>query len=91
MRSLFEAAPLPAEAANELEQLLDSGVFEGPLAVRSSSQFEDAFLQPFAGIYTSVMVPNAPSVDRSTRLAQLTSAVKQVYASVYSQEGARDL
>lgn len=51
-----------------------------PLAVRSSSILEDSVLQPFAGVYATVMLPNShPSLD--VRLAQLIEAIKVVYAS----------
>ncbi|MBN1424768.1 histidine kinase [Candidatus Fermentibacteria bacterium] len=51
-----------------------------PLAVRSSSILEDSVLQPFAGVYATVMLPNShPSLD--VRLAQLIEAIKVVYSS----------
>ena len=53
-----------------------------PIAVRSSSLFEDAHYQPFAGLYNTYMLPNSdPSLDR--RLERLLMAVKLVYASTY--------
>ncbi len=54
-----------------------------PIAVRSSGLFEDSLMQPFAGIFETYILPNS---DRSlrTRLHQLASAIKMVYASVYS-------
>ncbi len=62
----------------ELGALLD--VMRCPLAVRSSSILEDSVLQPFAGVYATVMLPNShPSLD--VRLAQLIEAIKVVYAS----------
>ena len=58
---------------------------ERPVAVRSSSLFEDAFLQPFAGIYRTVMMPNtSPSLDE--RVEELAWAVRMVYASTFSQQ-----
>ena len=54
-----------------------------PIAVRSSSMFEDAFLQPFAGVYSSFMLPNDGGEEQ--RLAQLEGAVKRVYASTFCQ------
>jgi len=80
---LFDAAPLSPDVSESLREFLQHET--GPLAVRSSSLFEDAFMQPFAGIYQTVFLPNA-SDDLDTRLEQLTWAVKQVYASTYSQE-----
>ncbi len=55
-----------------------------PLAVRSSSLLEDNYFEPFAGIYTTLMVPNC-STNLSTRLKQLEDAVKLVYASTFHQ------
>ena len=53
-----------------------------PIAVRSSSLFEDAHYQPFAGLYKTYMLPNSdPSLDK--RLERLIMAVKLVYASTY--------
>jgi CheY-like chemotaxis protein len=54
-----------------------------PLAVRSSSLFEDSKSQPFSGIYETYFLPNnAPDPD--VRLRHLEEAIKLVYASVYS-------
>ncbi len=56
---------------------------EFPLAVRSSSIFEDSISQSFSGVYTTFLLPNnAP--DTFIRLKQLTDAVKLIYASVFS-------
>lgn len=53
-----------------------------PIAVRSSSLFEDAHYQPFAGLYNTYMLPNAhPNLEK--RLDRLIMAVKLVYASTY--------
>jgi len=53
-----------------------------PVAVRSSSLFEDAHYQPFAGLYKTYMLPNAcTSIEK--RLGRLITAVKLVYASTY--------
>jgi hypothetical protein len=53
-----------------------------PIAVRSSSLFEDAHYQPFAGLYNTYMLPNSdPKLE--TRLERLILAVKLVYASTY--------
>jgi len=80
--ALFAEAELRHDVRDSLRRFLTTST--GPLAVRSSSLFEDAFMQPFAGIYETVMLPNAtPSLDE--RLLQLEDAVKRVYASTYSQ------
>jgi len=63
-------------------------ILEEPLAIRSSSLLEDSLYQPFAGVYSTVMLPNShPSLD--VRLAQLLEAIKVVYASTYFR-GARE-
>ena len=54
----------------------------GPLAVRSSSKLEDSHYQPFAGIYSTYMIPYTEgNEDRQLRLLQ--KAIKSVYASTY--------
>jgi CheY-like chemotaxis protein len=53
-----------------------------PIAVRSSSLFEDAHYQPFAGLYKTYMLPNSHP-DLEKRLERLIMAVKLVYASTY--------
>ena len=55
LQTMFESAPLPPDITSELHRYLSS--MTKPLAVRSSSLFEDAFLRPFAGAYDSYMLP----------------------------------
>lgn len=52
-----------------------------PLAIRSSSKLEDSYYQPFAGVYSTYMIPNTDNEDEELRL--LKKALKSVYASVY--------
>jgi len=52
-----------------------------PLAVRSSSKLEDSYYQPFAGVYSTYMIPRTENEDQQLRLLQ--KAIKSVYASVY--------
>lgn len=55
-----------------------------PLAVRSSSLFEDSMSQPFSGIFGTYLVPNNhPEAD--IRLKQLSDAIRLVFASIYSK------
>jgi hypothetical protein len=56
----------------------------GPLAVRSSSLLEDSRFRPFAGIYSTFMLPNNHP-DPEVRFEELASAVKAVYASTFSR------
>ncbi|HZK97503.1 MAG TPA: PEP/pyruvate-binding domain-containing protein [Prolixibacteraceae bacterium] len=56
-----------------------------PLAVRSSGLFEDSLLRPFSGVYSTFLIPNSHP-DENVRFEQLRTAVKLVYASVFSDE-----
>jgi len=53
-----------------------------PIAVRSSSLLEDSNYQPFAGIYTTYMLP-CDFLDMDNTVAMISKAIKAVYASVY--------
>lgn len=75
----FQSAHLPAEIVSQLASFLDAVV--GPIAIRSSSLLEDSHYQPFAGIYSTFMIPG--SENRQERLRLLLCAIKAVYASVY--------
>jgi len=56
-----------------------------PLAVRSSGLFEDSLLRPFSGVYSTFLIPNNHP-DENVRFEQLRTAVKLVYASVFSDD-----
>ena len=75
----FLAAKLPDELISDFEAFFD--VVRRPLAVRSSSLLEDSHYQPFAGIYSTYMIPYTEDTDQ--RMRMLTDAVKAVYASVF--------
>jgi len=53
-----------------------------PIAVRSSSLLEDSHNQPFAGIYSTYLLPNNEN-NMKMRLEQLGQAIKLVYASAF--------
>ena len=55
---------------------------QNPIAVRSSSLLEDATYEPFAGIYTTKMIPNQ-QFDPDFRFRKLSEAIKFVYASTF--------
>jgi hypothetical protein len=57
---------------------------EKPLAVRSSSLFEDSLSQPFSGIFGTYLLPNNHP-DFEMRLRQLSEAIKLVFSSIYSR------
>ncbi|HEQ97939.1 MAG TPA: response regulator [candidate division Zixibacteria bacterium] len=82
LRSMFLAADFPPEVASSLKVFL--GLITDPLAVRSSSLLEDSRYLPFAGIYSTYMLPNN-NVDDSVRLKNLLDAIKLVYASTYAE------
>ena len=52
-----------------------------PIAIRSSSKLEDSHYQPFAGIYSTYMIPRFLIIKRWSKM--LSDAIKEVYASVY--------
>jgi len=80
---LFRTAVFPGNFTEQLHTYM--GNHAGPLAVRSSSLLEDSLFQPFAGIYSTYMLPNcAPALD--TRVFQLLEALKLVYASGFHKE-----
>ena len=75
----FLKAELPVRIREDLKALLQ--VVDTPIAVRSSSLLEDSHYQPFAGIYSTYMVPKFKDSERM--LEMLTNAIKGVYASVF--------
>ena len=77
--SEFVAAALPNDLRQTLRHFIR--VTNKPLAVRSSSKLEDSYYQPFAGVYSTYMIPHTENEDQQLRL--LSKAIKSVYASVY--------
>ena len=77
--SEFVSAALPQDLIQALRHFIH--VTHRPLAVRSSSKLEDSYYQPFAGVYSTYMIPHTDNEDQQLRL--LGKAVKSVYASVY--------
>ena len=84
---LFRQAPLPPAVSRQLRRFLEN--VHTPLAVRSSSLLEDSPYEPFAGIFDTRMLANA-SPELPTRLRQVETAIKEVYASAFAK-GARRL
>lgn len=79
----FLKAKIPRRLVADLLTFL--GVVNSPVAVRSSSLLEDSHYQPFAGIYSTYMVPyNATS--KTQMLSMILESVKAVYASVFFRE-----
>ena len=79
----FLNASLPVRIHKDLYAFI--AVARNPLAIRSSSLLEDSHYQPFAGIYSTYMVPNVKESARQM-LELLSQAIKCVYASVYYKE-----
>lgn len=75
----FLRAKLPEKLNDDFLALFD--VVHTPLAIRSSSLLEDSHYQPFAGIYSTYMIPNVD--DKTVMLQMLSDAIKSVYASVF--------
>ena len=78
----FRRASLPARLIEDLMAFFD--VVKSPIAVRSSSLLEDSHYQPFAGIYSTYMVPKLE--DKYDMLRTLSDAIKAVYASVFYRD-----
>ncbi len=75
----FLKAQLPDSLYEDFEIFIDAT--RSPLAIRSSSLLEDAHYQPFAGVYSTYMIPYLDDHDMMIRM--LSDAIKGVYASVY--------
>ena len=77
--SEFVAARLPEKLVEQLREYVKTA--RSPFAVRSSSKLEDSSYQPFAGVYSTYMVPLVENKDQMLRM--LGKAIKSVYASVF--------
>ena len=75
----FINAKLPSQLKDDFLALFE--VIDKPLAIRSSSLLEDSHYQPFAGIYSTYMVPRLDNKEEMLHL--LGDAIKSVYASVF--------
>lgn len=75
----FLEAKLPLWLKEDFMALFE--VVDKPLAIRSSSLLEDSHYQPFAGIYSTYMIPHLD--DSREMLKMLCNAIKGVYASVF--------
>lgn len=78
----FLQASLPIALKDDFYALFE--VIDRPLAIRSSSLLEDSHYQPFAGIYSTYMIPHLTDKDDMYQL--LGNAIKSVYASVFYAE-----
>lgn len=78
----FLRAKLPDKLVEDFFAFFDVG--KSPIAIRSSSLLEDSHYQPFAGIYSTYMIPYL--TDKYEMLRMLSDAIKGVYASVYYKD-----
>ncbi len=81
IKKLFVGAELSEALVEKLRRYLK--IIKKPLAIRSSSLFEDSLTQPFAGIFDTFLLPNNHP-DLEVRLNQMMTAIKLVYASLFS-------
>ncbi|MFO8087432.1 MAG: PEP/pyruvate-binding domain-containing protein [Bacteroidales bacterium] len=79
----FVDASLPGRIHEDLLAFIQ--VARNPVAIRSSSLLEDSHYQPFAGIYSTYMIPRIPE-DENLMLELLSKAIKSVYASVFYKD-----
>ena len=78
--SICQSVELPDQLVEDLRVFLTH--IHAPLAIRSSSLLEDAMHEPFAGVYSTKLIPNNHS-DIRDRLFDLLGAIKCVYASAF--------
>lgn len=81
LRCFFRAG-LPDRLIEDFMVFLDA--IDAPIAVRSSSLLEDSHYQPFAGVYSTYMIPLMK--DKYDTLGLLSKAIKAVYASVFYKD-----
>ncbi len=78
----FNRAKFPEEYLPYIRKFLETT--DKPIAVRSSSLLEDSHYQPFAGVYSTYMLPKFDDIDKAVDAT--VQAIKCVYASVYFEE-----
>jgi len=79
----FVKARLPFRIHEDLYRFISC--INNPIAIRSSSLLEDSHYQPFAGIYSTYMIPNIKFNER-VMIDKLSEAIKSVYASAYFKD-----
>ncbi len=78
----FLSAKLPKRLTGDFFVFIDA--VSKPIAIRSSSLLEDSQYQPFAGIYSTYMIPYVD--DKYEMIRQLSDSIKAVYASVFYKD-----
>ncbi|RLD71763.1 MAG: pyruvate, phosphate dikinase, partial [Bacteroidetes bacterium] len=82
IKKKFLNAHLSDRLIEKMKMLLEQT--NKPLAVRSSGLFEDSLMQPFAGVFSTYILPNSHE-DLHIRLKQACEAIKLVFSSVFSK------
>ena len=83
LRKTFLSGELSFNLKKKLKTFLK--LLNMPLAIRSSSIFEDSLLHPFAGVFETYVLPNSDP-DFNVRFNQLQDAIKMVYSSIFSPQ-----
>ena len=78
----FLSAKLPKRLVADFLVFFDA--INNPVAIRSSSLLEDSHYQPFAGIFSTYMIPYLD--DRFEMIRMVSDGVKAVYASVFYKD-----
>jgi len=86
INQLFLKGNLSEKLKNRLKELIQN--WNVPLAVRSSGLLEDSQTQPFAGVYSTYMLPNN-EVDNQERQYKLQNAIKLIFASPFKKNAGK--
>lgn len=78
----FLAAKLPKRLVADFLVFFEA--INNPIAIRSSSMLEDSHYQPFAGIFSTYMVPYTE--DKYEMIRMISDGIKAVYASVFYKD-----
>lgn len=78
----FLSAKLPERLEEDFLAFFEA--ISNPIAIRSSSLLEDSHYQPFAGIFSTYMIPNVE--DKTDMIRMLSDGIKAVYASVFYKD-----
>ena len=78
----FLAARLPKRLVADFLVFFEA--VNNPIAIRSSSLLEDSHYQPFAGIFSTYMIPYVE--DKYEMIRMVSDGIKSVYASVFYKD-----
>ena len=78
----FLVAKLPERLEEDFLAFFQA--ISNPIAIRSSSLLEDSHYQPFAGIFSTYMIPYVE--DKTDMIRMLSDGIKAVYASVFYKD-----